>query len=155
MSWVLSTLKRNKGRQTSKNRGDGPRNPTNPTQTTLFPNESQAPHIERGVGAEEAACAFLVAEGLRPVCRNYRCRLGELDLVMEDGGSLVVVEVRYRNNDRYGGAPASITPQKQTRIVAATRHYLSCHKTQRPIRFDVVAITGNATFEWIKNAFQS
>ena len=96
----------------------------------------------------------MLAQGLQPVCRNFRSRLGELDLVMKDGETLVIIEVRYRKTDRYGSALESITPKKQSRIIAAT-HYLLQNKMACPVRFDVVALSGNASIEWIKNAFQT
>ena len=97
----------------------------------------------------------MLAQGLQPVCRNFRSRLGELDLVMKDGETLVIIEVRYRKTDRYGSALESITPKKQSRIIAATHHYLLQNKMACPVRFDVVALSGNASIEWIKNAFQT
>ncbi len=120
-----------------------------------MPNKQQAPHLLRGADAEQQAYNYLLEQGLQPVFRNYRCKPGELDLIMKDGDTLVIVEVRFRKTDRYGSALESVTLKKQARIIAATQHYLSHHKTTGPIRFDVVALSGNGAFEWIKNAFQS
>jgi putative endonuclease len=74
---------------------------------------------------------------------------------MLDGQTLVIVEVRFRKSERFGGAVTSITKFKQARIIAATQVYLSSQKTDRPIRFDVVALAGNGNIHWIKNAFQA
>jgi putative endonuclease len=112
----------------------------------------------RGRAAEEAALRFLESRGCALVERNYRCRLGEIDLVMRDGGSLVFVEVRARDSDAFGGAAASIGFRKQRRLAAAARHFLMTHPgaAELPARFDVVAIAGtggeNAP-DWIRAAF--
>ena len=120
----------------------------------LFNNlKSKAAHLLRGANAEDQAHRYLIAQGLKPVCRNYRCRQGELDLIMLDGPTLVVIEVRFRKSDKFGSAAESITSAKQSRIIAATHMYLAAHKQDGPIRFDVVALSGNGAVEWIKNAF--
>lgn len=116
-------------------------------------NPFRAKHLISGDSAEEKAHLYLIAQGLKPVTRNFRCRLGELDLIMKDGESLVIIEVRYRKSNRYGNASESITPKKQKRIIAAAGLYLSQHPTKDPIRFDVVAISGETDIQWIKNAF--
>jgi putative endonuclease len=114
---------------------------------------------EAGQAAEDAALKFLVENGLKLIARNYRCRGGELDLVMLDGKSLALIEVRYRSSDDFGGAAASVTWFKQKRIVLAARHLLTTrHELRRyPARFDVVAITGGnlrtKQIDWIKAAF--
>ncbi|RLA21268.1 MAG: YraN family protein [Gammaproteobacteria bacterium] len=109
--------------------------------------------IQRGQQYEEMALGYLLEQGLVLVARNYRCKWGELDLLMEEQGTLVIVEVRYRKNARYGSALESVTTNKQARVVAATRHYIMTMKINQPIRFDVLAITGDAGPDWIKNAF--
>jgi putative endonuclease len=77
--------------------------------------------------------------------------VGELDLIMRDGGQLVFVEVRERSNPHYGGAAASITPAKQRRIVRAAQFYLlRCHPLP-PCRIDIVAIDGQR-INWLRNA---
>ena len=111
-----------------------------------------------GLLGEELALAHLTANGLRLVTRNYRCKLGELDLVMLDGETLVLVEVRCRASSEYGGAAASITWQKQRKLVKTAEHLLMKNPALRRhrARFDVIAITTqNVTpqIEWIKSAF--
>ena len=106
-----------------------------------------------GQSAESRAAAFLQTHGLKLLSRNWRCRFGEIDLIMQDGATLVFVEVRLRSRDDFGGAAASVTPAKQKKLLAAARQYLSGSKTLPPCRFDVVALSGKATPEWIKNAF--
>jgi putative endonuclease len=115
--------------------------------------KTKAAHLLRGISAEQQAHDFLLSKGLKPICRNYRCKHGELDLIMRDQQSLVIVEVRYRKSDTFGSALESITRSKQERIISATQHYLSTVRDDCPIRFDVVAISGNSEINWIKNAF--
>jgi len=119
----------------------------------LFRNKPKASHLLTGELAEERALAYLREQGLQLVCRNFRCKQGELDLVMLDQHSLVIIEVRYRKSDYFGSAAESITPAKQSRIVAATQVYLATYKINSPLRFDVVAMSGNGQLDWIKNAF--
>jgi putative endonuclease len=115
--------------------------------------KAKAAHLIRGESAEEQAHQFLINKGLKPICRNYRCKQGELDLIMTDQQTLVIIEVRFRKTDQYGSAVESVTRAKQSRIIAATHTYLSSQKADKPVRFDVVAISGNGNVEWIQNAF--
>jgi len=109
---------------------------------------------DRGNAAEQLAADYLAARGLRVVARNYRVRGGEVDLVCEDGRTLVFVEVRLRANDRFGGAGASITATKRRRLILAARHYLA-GKPDRPCRFDAVLLDrlDARHVEWIADAF--
>jgi putative endonuclease len=115
---------------------------------------------ETGESGEQIALSYLKRKGLKPVLRNYRCKGGELDLVMLDGKTLALIEVRVRKNDRFGGAAASVTPTKQRRISIAGKHLLLTRRdlASYRARFDVVAIRGNAFYaseiEWIKDAFR-
>lgn len=111
-----------------------------------------------GLLGEELALAHLLAHGLRLVTRNYRCKLGEIDLVMLDGGTLVLIEVRCRASNDYGGAAASVDWQKQRKLVKTAEHLLMKRADLRrhPARFDVMAITTDSTtpqIEWLKSAF--
>ena len=115
--------------------------------------KTKAAHLLRGQQAEEQARQFLVDKGLKLVCRNFSCKLGEVDLIMQDQQTLVFVEVRFRKTDRYGSAAESVTRSKQSRIIAASHYYLATQKLNQPIRFDVIAISGNGKFEWIPYAF--
>jgi putative endonuclease len=115
---------------------------------------------DKGQRAEQLACRYLQAQGLRLAQCNYRCRLGEIDLVMEDCESLVFVEVRCRRNGRFGSAVDSITPAKQARLIAAAQHYLQQTEgaQNKPCRFDVVGITpeqeGINDIIWLQDAFR-
>jgi putative endonuclease len=115
--------------------------------------KNKAEHLLRGENAEQQACQYLEKKGLKLVTRNFRCKQGELDLVMTDQKTLVIVEVRFRKTDRYGSALESVTRAKQSRIIAATQVYLATQKINSPIRFDVLALSGNGNIDWIKNAF--
>jgi putative endonuclease len=114
-----------------------------------------AAHLAAGQRAEDKALAALHAAGLTLVARNYRCVMGELDLVMDDHGTLAFVEVRYRKNRRFGSAAETIGPDKQRRLTRTAYHFLRRHAKwqRRPLRFDVVALHGEDDLEWIQNAF--
>lgn len=107
-----------------------------------------------GAEAERRAASFLERQGLELVARNWRCRFGELDLVLREGETLVFVEVRRRARRDFGGAAESITAAKRQRLLRAARHYLARAGGARPCRFDVVLIDGSGErLEWIRNAF--
>jgi putative endonuclease len=107
-----------------------------------------------GARAEQLAEEYLLQQGLLTVQRNFRCRMGEIDLILRDGDTLVFAEVRLRRGTGYGGAAASVTHAKRARIVAAARHFLS-GKRERACRFDVVVLDRLApdAIDWIKDAF--
>lgn len=115
---------------------------------------------------ERKAEQMLTQNGLTLVIRNYHCRYGEIDLIMNDASTLVFIEVRYRKNAQFGSASASVTPAKQKKIILTAQHFLQHHRwTDTPnCRFDVVgmhstphekSLSPNETYEleWIKNAF--
>ena len=100
------------------------------------------------------AAAFLEQKGLRVIARNYRCRLGEIDLVASEGVTTVFVEVRQRSSSAFGGAAASITSAKRQRLLRAARHYLSGLRILPQCRFDALLIEGDPPrIEWVRNAF--
>ncbi len=111
-----------------------------------------------GNRAESLACRFLEQRGMRLLARNFHCRRGEIDLVMQDGDSLVFVEVRYRKNVRFGRAAETVSRLKRSRIIHCAQYYLMTHKNwNKPARFDVVSIEGNADnpqIHWLEDAFQ-
>jgi len=106
-----------------------------------------------GSEKEQLGCRYLEGRGLRLVARNYRCRHGEIDLVMRDGDTLVFVEVRFRRSTRFGGAASSVDGHKQQRLAAAAGHYLQSHPSPLACRFDVLAIGAADQIDWIKDAF--
>ncbi|TEW51308.1 YraN family protein [Psychromonas algicola] len=108
-----------------------------------------------GVKYEKQALAFLKQQGLLLVCQNFYCRFGEIDLIMSEQDTLIFIEVRYRKNQEYGGAEASITRQKQQKIIKTAKHYLSQLEYEPYCRFDVVTISEKTTQpQWIQDAFQ-
>ena len=108
-----------------------------------------------GLEAEKLAATFLTNNGLKLVMQNYHCRFGEIDLIMTDAKTLVFIEVKLRTSSQFGGAAASITPQKQQKLSLTAQHYLQKTNDKNPCRFDVILMQKadiNA-IEWIKNAF--
>ncbi len=121
------------------------------------PVPSQPTTAITGDAGEDRALRYLQARGLGLITRNYRCKGGEIDLVMRDAaGALVFVEVRARvarSTQRFGGAAASVTPAKQRRLIAAAEDFLARQADDVPAcRFDVIAIDGNR-IEWMRDAF--
>ncbi|MFA6986003.1 MAG: YraN family protein [Arenimonas sp.] len=122
---------------------------------------SNNPPIDRkslGADAEDAAHAFLVANGLTLSARNVRYPFGEIDLIMCDGATLVFVEVRFRRSSNFGGAAVSVDARKRRKIARAAQAWLSSHRqfSNAACRFDVVAVTPASTglqCEWIRSAF--
>jgi putative endonuclease len=115
--------------------------------------------LESGHAAENIAADFLAAQGLEILLRNYRRRLGELDLVARTRDVLVIAEVRTRSHETYGGAAASVDGRKQNRIIRAAAQLLQQRKdlASLPMRFDVIVVSGVHTaspkIEWIQHAF--
>lgn len=110
----------------------------------------------KGTEAENQACRFLQDKGLNLITRNYYCRQGEIDLIMNDDETTVFIEVRYRKNNHYGDAKESVTSQKQNKIRSTALHFIQSHPRHDNVRFDVIAITGEGSrqqLEWIQNAF--
>lgn len=109
---------------------------------------------DAGKNAETLAATYLQKQGLRLVERNYRCRFGEIDLIMRDDGVLVFIEVRLRSNKNFGGAVASITSSKQQKLILTAQHYLQTHGNHA-CRFDAILMSKTSTqdIEWLRNAF--
>lgn len=114
--------------------------------------------IEIGQKAENQTLAYLESHGLKLLERNYRCNRGEIDLIMDDAGTLVFVEVRFRRNNGFGSALESINSTKQRKIIISAKHYLCRHSVDQAIRFDAVAVmpTGSKLeIQWVKSAFEA
>lgn len=115
--------------------------------------------IQRGAAAEQAAADYLAARDHRILLRNYRCRMGELDVVaISPEGILVVAEVRLRSRQDYGGGAASVDHRKQQRLQRASLHLLATHPrwSGYPMRFDVLDLRPAAAgfeIQWIQHAF--
>ncbi len=122
----------------------------------------KAKHLLTGEAAEQDACKYLIKQKLKLVYKNYRCRYGEIDLIMQDGESLIFVEVRYRKHSQFGGGAESVTINKQRKLIKTASHYLqqTSNTAKFAARFDVIAIApGNnnkqSEIDWIKDAFQA
>ena len=113
---------------------------------------------DAGAAIESAAATWLQQQGLACLARNFRCKGGEIDLIMRDGSVLVFVEVRLRNRDDFGSAVESVTAAKQRRVVHAAQYYLATRAGIRDeaCRFDVLAAKhahGTIVWEWVQDAF--
>ena len=110
-----------------------------------------------GLAAEKLAATFLSTHGLKLVTQNYHCRFGEIDLIMRDANTLVFIEVRLRSNKQFGSAAASITPQKQQKLMLTAQHYLQQHPEKNPCRFDVLLMdkVDIGAITWLKNALEA
>lgn len=111
-----------------------------------------------GGSGEDIAAAFLQDLGFRILTRNYRKRFGEIDIVAEEGDTLVFVEVKTRSSAAFGSPLEAVDARKQRRMARTALDYLSSRKEHgRPARFDVVAVRlqpqGPARIEHVRNAF--
>ena len=119
-----------------------------------------SPTARTGATCESLALAYLEQHGLTLVARNFRCKIGEIDLIMRDGASTVFVEVRHRRSGSFGGARASITRAKMRRIANSAQVFMKQQHMsfESPIRFDVVTIDGALAQQpetsWLKAAFE-
>lgn len=96
---------------------------------------------EYGVGGESAAVEHLRRKGYKIIERNYRSRMGEIDIIARHKGVMVFVEVKARRSRRYGHAKWAVTPAKQRKISMTALDYLKRHaSTDIPARFDVVTV---------------
>lgn len=111
-----------------------------------------------GDRAERYAQAWLTRRGLRPVAQNFRCRGGEIDLVMLDEDCLTFIEVRYRRRSDFSSPAATVDARKQRKLVRTAAMFLGRHKRYagHTMRFDVVAISGKPASHvlWIRDAFR-
>ncbi len=111
-----------------------------------------------GRAAEARAAQLLQAAGFTLLTRNYRCRMGELDIVARRASLLVIAEVRLRSGADFGGAAASISTAKRTRIVRAARHLLRTRPSlaRLMVRFDALLLSApDGPIEWIEGAFEA
>lgn len=115
---------------------------------------------ESGAKWEKTAETFLLDRGLKLLERNFSSRFGEIDLVMEDGETLVFVEVKYRKLERHGSAAEAVTIHKQNRISRTAGWYLvkNPQRANQFCRFDVISIARSneeQRINWIEGAFYS
>jgi putative endonuclease len=127
-------------------------------RTTL--NNRQPDNRQSGARWEKTAESFLRNHGLSLLQRNFSSRFGEIDLIMEDGETLVFIEVKYRKNSHHGSGAEAVTFHKQGRISRTAGWYLAKnpHRAEQFCRFDVISIDPQKKdqgINWIKNAFYS
>jgi len=113
-----------------------------------------------GAQWEKTAESFLINHGLKLLHRNFSSRFGEIDLIMEDQGTVVFVEVKYRHSDSHGSGADAVTFHKQGRISRTAAWYLAKnpHRAEQVCRFDVLSIDSQKKeqgINWIKSAFYS
>jgi putative endonuclease len=115
----------------------------------LFKNTS-----EKGAHYERVAELYLRDAGLTCVERNYRCKYGEIDLIMQEQETFVFVEVKYRGSEQFGGAVNSLSAQKMQKLRRAIAYYCQVHRiSDSPLRIDFVAIDSDKQCHWIKNLY--
>lgn len=108
--------------------------------------------------AEDFACQYLKKQGLSLLERNYRCRFGEIDLIMRNGEKLVFVEVRLRNHRHKLTGVQSIDYHKQQKLIKTAEIYLQQHNPYHSCQFDVMDLhQSDDTFKvsWVQNAFNN
>ncbi len=112
-----------------------------------------------GRKAETLALDHLKAQGLKEIATNFRCRMGEIDLVMKDGDCLVFAEVRFRNQNRFTSAAGSVDQHKQRKIIRTAVAFLGRHPqySRCAVRFDVIGLDqsgAQTSLRWIRDAFR-
>jgi putative endonuclease len=114
---------------------------------------------DKGQTSENFARKYLVSHGLQYVTKNYRNRQGEIDIIFLEGGTYVFVEVKYRKNNKFGGAISAVSYKKTQKIKQCAKFYLQqndLNEYNTPCRFDIIALEGNINrpqITWLKNAF--
>ena len=118
----------------------------------------------KGKSAEEFAAHYLQRQGMTLVSQNYRCKYGEIDLIMHHNKTTVFVEVRYRKSQYFGSGAETVNYHKQRKLLATASHYLQNNPkaAKRPCRFDVVSLSVNPlsdsedyAVQWIADAIQA
>ena len=115
-----------------------------------------SPTQKKGFAAERMAAKYLQQNGLTIQQKNYRCKLGEIDIIAYDQNTLVFIEVRHRRHNRFGTAAETVTYKKQQKLIKTSQYYLQRHRLDLVCRFDVIEstiISDTYHFNWIKNAF--
>ncbi len=115
---------------------------------------------KKGQQAETLACEFLSDKGLKLITKNYHCRYGEIDLIMQQDQTIVFVEVRSRKSNSLVDSASSVNWSKQQKLQRTAENYLQKNNVHSsiPARFDVIAVTNNkdksTQIDWIQNAFE-
>ncbi len=123
--------------------------------TTVAPGKEELNKRKIGGRFEQEACRYLQAKGYRLREANFRIRSGEIDLIMEDGDTLVFVEVKYRSAGTYGRGEEHVDRRKQRTIINVAEYYLLREGLydRCECRFDVVSINGEGLVTHYENAF--
>lgn len=110
----------------------------------------------QGSEKEEEAKKYLQQKGYQILTSNFRCKMGEIDLIARDGKYLVFVEVKYRSSGKAGLPQEAVDIRKQRRIVLTAKYYMMLQGISEfsPCRFDVVVMTPEHV-ELIQNAFEA
>ena len=110
---------------------------------------------KEGAYYENLVAEYLKTQGYEILEKNYRCRIGEIDLIAKEGETLVFVEVKYRRDDKMGNPKEAVDRKKQKKISMTASDYLmrECGRMDIPCRFDVAAVLGEQ-IEVVKNAFE-
>ena len=110
---------------------------------------------KEGAYYENLVAEYLKTQGYEILEKNYRCRIGEIDLIAKEGETLVFVEVKYRRDDKMGNPKEAVNREKQKKISMTASYYLmrECGRMDIPCRFDVAAVLGEQ-IEVVKNAFE-
>lgn len=111
-----------------------------------------------GRRGEDLAAAFLMRNGFRVISRNWRCRGGEIDLIVERAGEVRFVEVKFRHTAEYGHPEESITPAKLRHLAIAIQTWLRRHpRAPKKYQADAIAILSepgaSADIRWIENIY--
>ncbi len=113
-----------------------------------------------GQDAEQLAFRFLRDKGLRPIRRNFRCRHGEIDLIMLDDSCLVFIEVRYRSETSFVTAMLTVDTRKQRKLSRAAAMFLAMNRRygEHVCRFDIVGVNCGrdavVSIDWMRDAFR-
>lgn len=110
---------------------------------------------KEGAYYENLVAEYLKTQGYEILEKNYRCRIGEIDLIAKEGETLVFVEVKYRRDDKMGDPKEAVDQKKQKKISMTASYYLmrECGRMDIPCRFDVAVVLGDQ-IEVVKNAFE-
>jgi putative endonuclease len=115
------------------------------------------PNLATGASGEDEVALRYSRAGYRLIARNWRCSIGELDLIIERGGTLVFCEVKTRTGSRFGGGYEAVTPRKQQKVRAVAEAFISRFEAAPAgMRFDVASVrirAGAAQVEIFEDAF--
>ena len=106
----------------------------------------------KGNKGEKQAVKFLRKKGYQILSTNFKCKLGEIDIIAKKDDVIVFIEVKFRENFSFGMANESISPQKINKLILTAKYWIAQEGIEVPCRFDVISINNNE-IEQIENAF--